>query len=59
MEWDPSEVLQVLTLFLVGPGSSTTADSPGPYLMLCVSPIQTPMKQWVLATCWALDSLGA
>lgn len=36
MEGNPSEVPHVLTLLLAGPGSSTTADSLGPYRMLCV-----------------------
>lgn len=30
----------------------------GPYLILYVSLTQTPEKQWVLATCWVLGSLG-
>lgn len=59
MEGNPSEVPHVLTLLLAGPGSSTTADSLGPYLMLCVSPVQTPTRSWVLAPGWAMGSLGA
>lgn len=39
-------------------GPSTTADSLGPYLVLYVPPSPTLMRQWVLATCWALGSLG-
>lgn len=49
MEGNPSEVPHVLTLLLAGPGSSTTADFLGPYRMLCLSPIQTPTRSWVLA----------